>query len=30
VLNNGADAGETVPHMHCHIVGGRKMAWPPG
>ena len=30
VLNNGADAGETVPHMHCHIVGGRKMSWPPG
>ena len=30
VLNNGTDAGETVPHMHCHILGGRKMAWPPG
>ena len=30
VLINGADAGETVPHMHCHILGGRKMAWPPG
>lgn len=30
VLNNGRDAGETVPHMHCHILGGRKMDWPPG
>ena len=30
VLNNGADAGETVPHLHCHILGGRKMEWPPG
>ena len=30
VLNNGADAGETVPHLHCHILGGRKMGWPPG
>jgi len=30
VLNNGADAGETVPHLHCHILGGRKMTWPPG
>ena len=30
VLNNGGDAGETVPHLHCHILGGRKMDWPPG
>ena len=30
VLNNGTDAGETVPHLHCHILGGRKMEWPPG
>ena len=30
LLNNGADAGETVPHLHCHILGGRKMGWPPG
>ena len=30
VLNNGRDAGETVPHLHCHILGGRKMDWPPG
>lgn len=30
VVNNGADGGESVPHLHCHILGGRKMAWPPG
>jgi histidine triad (HIT) family protein len=30
VINNGPDAGESVPHLHCHIMGGRKMAWPPG
>jgi len=30
VFNNGADAGETVPHMHLHILGGREMIWPPG
>ncbi len=30
VFNNGLDAGEAVPHLHCHILGGRKMAWPPG
>jgi histidine triad (HIT) family protein len=30
VINNGADGGETVPHLHCHILGGRRMAWPPG
>ena len=30
VLNNGREAGETVPHLHCHILGGRKMEWPPG
>jgi len=30
VINNGADGGETVPHLHCHILGGRYMAWPPG
>lgn len=30
VFNNGSDAGEAVPHLHCHILGGRKMAWPPG
>ena len=30
VFNNGPDAGEAVPHLHCHILGGRKMGWPPG
>ena len=30
VINNGADGGETVPHLHIHILGGRPMAWPPG
>jgi histidine triad (HIT) family protein len=30
VINNGADAGESVQHLHCHILGGRKLAWPPG
>ena len=30
VINNGPDAGESVPHLHCHILGGRKMDWPPG
>ncbi len=30
VFNNGPDAGEAVPHLHCHILGGRRMDWPPG
>ncbi|MBI4662844.1 MAG: histidine triad nucleotide-binding protein [Verrucomicrobia bacterium] len=30
VINNGPDGGETVPHLHCHIIGGRHMGWPPG
>jgi histidine triad (HIT) family protein len=30
VINNGRDAGESVPHLHCHILGGRPMSWPPG
>src|ERR1017187_89664 len=30
VVNNGPDAGEAVPHLHVHILGGRKMEWPPG
>jgi histidine triad (HIT) family protein len=30
VFNNGPAAGEAVPHLHCHIIGGRQMAWPPG
>ncbi len=30
VFNNGPHAGEAVPHLHCHILGGRQMNWPPG
>jgi len=30
VINNGRDAGEAVPHLHVHVLGGRAMAWPPG
>jgi histidine triad (HIT) family protein len=30
VINNGPDAGESVPHLHCHILGGRNLSWPPG
>ena len=30
VINNGPDGGETVPHLHCHVLGGRSLAWPPG
>ncbi len=30
VINNGRDAGETVPHLHVHLLGGRPLEWPPG
>lgn len=30
VINNGADGGETIPHLHVHLLGGRQMEWPPG
>jgi histidine triad (HIT) family protein len=30
VINNGRDGGESVPHLHCHILGGRPLSWPPG
>jgi len=30
VINNGRNGGESVPHLHCHILGGRPMTWPPG
>jgi histidine triad (HIT) family protein len=30
VVNCGADAGQTVFHVHLHLLGGRKLAWPPG
>lgn len=29
-INNGRDGGESVPHLHVHLLGGRPMAWPPG
>ena len=30
VINSGPDAGESVPHLHVHLLGGRVLAWPPG
>ena len=30
VINNGADAGQSVFHLHMHILGGRGFEWPPG
>ena len=30
VINNGGDGGETVPHLHVHVLGGRPLEWPPG
>ena len=30
VINNGHDAGEAVPHLHMHLLAGRKLEWPPG
>lgn len=30
VVNSGSDGGQEVPHLHFHLLGGRKMAWPPG
>jgi histidine triad (HIT) family protein len=30
VINDGADAGQSVLHLHCHVLGGRPLAWPPG
>jgi histidine triad (HIT) family protein len=30
VINNGPDGGESVPHLHVHLLGGRPMGWPPG
>jgi len=29
-INNGPDGGETVPHLHVHLLGGRQLSWPPG
>ena len=30
VINNGRDGGESVPHLHVHVLGGRPLNWPPG
>ena len=30
VINHGRDGGESVPHLHVHVLGGRALAWPPG
>jgi diadenosine tetraphosphate (Ap4A) HIT family hydrolase len=30
VFNTGAQAGQTVPHVHGHVLGGRSFSWPPG
>ena len=30
VINSGRNGGETVPHLHVHLLGGRSLSWPPG
>jgi histidine triad (HIT) family protein len=30
VFNSGEDGQQTVKHLHVHVLGGRRMAWPPG
>jgi histidine triad (HIT) family protein len=30
VINQGEDAGQTVPHLHMHLLAGRPLRWPPG
>jgi histidine triad (HIT) family protein len=30
VINTGAEAGQSVFHLHVHVIGGRPLAWPPG
>ncbi len=30
VVNSGTDGGQTVAHVHVHVLGGRKLSWPPG
>lgn len=30
VINTGPDAGQSVDHLHLHLLGGRKLSWPPG
>jgi len=30
VINSGPNGGESVPHLHVHVLGGRRLMWPPG
>lgn len=30
IANTGTDGGQEVPHLHFHVLGGRKLTWPPG
>jgi histidine triad (HIT) family protein len=30
VINDGSDAGQEIPHLHVHVLGGRSLTWPPG
>lgn len=30
VFNTGSDGGQSVPHVHAHVLGGRQLTWPPG
>jgi histidine triad (HIT) family protein len=30
VINQGEDGGQTIDHLHAHLLGGRQMGWPPG
>lgn len=30
VINSGSDGGQTVAHLHLHVIGGRRLTWPPG
>jgi histidine triad (HIT) family protein len=30
VVNTGEDGGQTVDHLHLHLLGGRQLTWPPG
>jgi histidine triad (HIT) family protein len=30
LFNVGADSANTIPHLHLHVLGGRRLGWPPG